>query len=56
MVVIDEIAPGVYRLSLYVPDIDQSLDEQRAKREFWQAFRVLGDWHEIGRASCRERV
>jgi uracil-DNA glycosylase family 4 len=32
--------------ALYVPDIDQSLDEQRAKREFWQAFRALGDWHQ----------
>ena len=31
---------------LYVPDIDESLDEQRAKREFWHAFRVLGDWHQ----------
>jgi uracil-DNA glycosylase len=30
---------------LYVPDIDQSLDEQEAKREFWAAFRVLGDWY-----------
>jgi uracil-DNA glycosylase family 4 len=31
---------------LYVPDIDESLDEQRAKRQFWEAFRVLGDWHQ----------
>jgi uracil-DNA glycosylase family 4 len=31
--------------ALYVPDIDQSLDEQRAKQEFWQAFRPLGDWY-----------
>jgi uracil-DNA glycosylase family 4 len=30
---------------LYVPDIDQSLDEQQAKRDFWAAFRVLGDWY-----------
>jgi uracil-DNA glycosylase family 4 len=30
--------------ALYVPDIDSSLDEQDAKREFWQAFRVLGEW------------
>jgi uracil-DNA glycosylase family 4 len=29
---------------LYVPDIDESLDEQHAKAEFWAAFRVLGDW------------
>jgi uracil-DNA glycosylase len=31
--------------ALYVPDIDASLDEERAKREFWDAFRVLGDWY-----------
>jgi uracil-DNA glycosylase len=31
--------------ALYVPDIDGSLDEEDAKREFWSAFRVLGDWY-----------
>ena len=31
---------------LYVPNIDESLDEQRAKRDFWAAFRVLGEWYE----------
>jgi uracil-DNA glycosylase family 4 len=31
--------------ALYVPDIDDSLDEQDAKRAFWSAFRVLGDWY-----------
>jgi uracil-DNA glycosylase family 4 len=31
--------------ALYVPDIDQSLDEQHSKRAFWAAFRVLGDWY-----------
>jgi uracil-DNA glycosylase family 4 len=30
--------------ALYVPSIDDSLDEEDAKREFWRAFRVLGDW------------
>jgi uracil-DNA glycosylase family 4 len=30
---------------LYVPNIDDSLDEQDAKRDFWAAFRVLGDWY-----------
>jgi uracil-DNA glycosylase family 4 len=30
--------------ALYVPDIDHSLDEESAKRDFWRAFRVLGDW------------
>jgi uracil-DNA glycosylase len=31
--------------ALYVPDIDESLDEQDAKRAFWAAFRKLGDWY-----------
>jgi uracil-DNA glycosylase len=31
--------------ALYVPDIDASLDEEEAKREFWGAFRVLGEWY-----------
>jgi uracil-DNA glycosylase family 4 len=31
--------------ALYVPDIDASLDEQEAKREFWGAFRALGEWY-----------
>jgi len=30
--------------ALYVPNIDASLDEEGAKREFWSAFRVLGQW------------
>jgi uracil-DNA glycosylase family 4 len=30
--------------ALYVPDIDQALDEETAKRHFWAAFRVLGQW------------
>ncbi len=30
---------------LYVPDIDESLDDQRSKQAFWSAFRVLGDWY-----------
>jgi uracil-DNA glycosylase len=31
--------------ALVVPNIDESLDEEDAKREFWTAFRVLGDWY-----------
>jgi uracil-DNA glycosylase family 4 len=31
--------------ALFVPDIDESLDEQQAKRAFWTAFRALGDWY-----------
>ncbi|MGB2875411.1 MAG: uracil-DNA glycosylase family protein [Gaiellaceae bacterium] len=30
--------------ALHVPDIDQSLDEQRAKTSFWNAFKALGPW------------
>ena len=30
--------------ALYVPNIDESLDEEAAKREFWAAFRMLGQW------------
>jgi uracil-DNA glycosylase family 4 len=30
--------------ALYVPNIDEALDEEVAKREFWAAFRVLGRW------------
>ena len=31
--------------ALYVPEIDESLDSEESKREFWAAFRVLGDWY-----------
>ena len=30
--------------ALYVPNIDEALDEEDRKREFWSAFRVLGQW------------
>jgi uracil-DNA glycosylase family 4 len=30
--------------ALVTPNIDESLDEERAKREFWGAFRMLGQW------------
>ena len=30
--------------ALYVPNIDEALDDDTAKREFWSAFRVLGQW------------
>ena len=46
-----EARPGeIQRLTpscdaLYVPDIDRSLDEERAKRGFWGAFRALGEWY-----------
>jgi uracil-DNA glycosylase family 4 len=31
--------------ALYTPNIDEALDEETAKREFWRAFRILGDWY-----------
>jgi uracil-DNA glycosylase len=31
--------------ALYTPSIDDSLDEEAAKRAFWTAFRVLGEWY-----------
>jgi uracil-DNA glycosylase family 4 len=30
--------------ALYVPNIDESLDDQDSKRAFWEAFRALGEW------------
>jgi uracil-DNA glycosylase family 4 len=32
--------------ALYVPDIDESLDEEGAKARFWRAFKTLGDWYD----------
>jgi uracil-DNA glycosylase len=31
---------------LAVPDIDDSLNESASKREFWAAFKSLGEWYE----------
>jgi uracil-DNA glycosylase len=31
--------------ALWVPDIDRSLDDEQTKREFWAAFRALGEWY-----------
>jgi uracil-DNA glycosylase len=41
--VIQQLTPSID--ALYVPNIDDALDEQDAKREFWSAFRALGDWY-----------
>ncbi len=41
--VIQPLTPSVE--ALYVPSIDDALDEEAAKRAFWRAFRVLGDWY-----------
>jgi uracil-DNA glycosylase family 4 len=40
---IQQLTPSID--ALYVPNIDESLDEQEAKREFWGAFRMLGEWY-----------
>jgi len=32
--------------ALFVPEIDDALDEEGAKRRFWRAFRALGRWHD----------
>ena len=47
---LDPLIGQVQRLTpsceaLYVPDIDGSLDDEEAKREFWAAFLKLGDWY-----------
>ena len=40
---VQELTPSC--AALWVPDIDRSLDEEGAKRDFWRAFRALGDWY-----------
>jgi uracil-DNA glycosylase len=39
---LQQLTPSIE--ALYVPNIDESLDEEIAKRDFWTAFRVLGQW------------
>jgi len=41
--VIQKLTPSID--ALHTPEIDDSLDEEDAKRAFWRAFRVLGDWY-----------
>jgi uracil-DNA glycosylase family 4 len=41
--VVQRLTPSIE--ALYVPNIDEALDEESAKREFWAAFRVLGQWY-----------
>jgi uracil-DNA glycosylase family 4 len=40
---IQELTPSM--AALFVPNIDTALDDERAKRAFWAAFRVLGRWY-----------
>jgi len=39
---LQELTPTIQ--ALYVPDIDESLDEAPAKTRFWNAFKALGPW------------
>lgn len=39
---IQQLTPSIELLA--TPNIDESLDEDGAKRAFWQAFRALGAW------------
>ncbi|MCW2992457.1 MAG: Uracil-DNA glycosylase-like protein [Solirubrobacterales bacterium] len=41
--VVQSLTPSVE--ALVVPNIDDSLDEEAAKREFWSSFKVLGEWY-----------
>jgi uracil-DNA glycosylase family 4 len=41
--VVQALTPSID--ALFVPDIDESLDDQAAKQGFWRAFRKLGDWY-----------
>jgi uracil-DNA glycosylase family 4 len=40
---VQQLTPSI--AGLFVPSIDGALDEESAKRRFWAAFRVLGDWY-----------
>ena len=41
--VVQQLTPSID--ALVVPNIDDSLDEEAAKRSFWAAFKVLGEWY-----------
>ena len=41
--VVQSLTPSID--ALYVPNIDDSLDDETSKREFWSAFRMLGEWY-----------
>jgi uracil-DNA glycosylase len=41
--VIQQLTPSIE--ALVVPNIDDALDEEAAKRAFWSSFKVLGEWH-----------
>jgi uracil-DNA glycosylase len=41
--VIQQLTPSME--ALVVPNIDDALDEEAAKRAFWSSFKVLGEWY-----------
>ena len=41
--VVQQLTPSID--CLYVPNIDEALDEEASKRAFWKAFKVLGEWY-----------
>jgi uracil-DNA glycosylase family 4 len=41
--VVQQLTPSLD--ALFVPNIDEALDDERSKRAFWSAFRVLGEWY-----------
>ncbi len=41
--IVQQLTPSI--AALYTPNIDEALDEEAAKREFWSAFRMLGEWY-----------
>jgi uracil-DNA glycosylase family 4 len=40
---IQQLTPSIE--ALVVPNIDDALDEEAAKRAFWSSFKVLGEWY-----------
>jgi uracil-DNA glycosylase family 4 len=41
--VIQELTPSID--ALFVPNIDDALDDEPSKRAFWSSFRMLGQWY-----------
>jgi uracil-DNA glycosylase family 4 len=41
--VVQQLTPSTD--AIYVPNIDDALDDELAKREFWSAFRTVGEWY-----------
>jgi uracil-DNA glycosylase family 4 len=39
---VQQLTPSIQ--ALYIPNIDEALDDETAKQAFWKAFRVLGEW------------